>query len=413
MMRRAINAAIVFGSFFWFVQAHDAGAATLRVLYRFTGGSTGETPFGRLAMGADGTLYGTTVFGGDGTCSQGACGVVFKVPRHGPESVVYSFKGHNDGGMPYSGVIIDEAGNLYGTTSEGGGKNCSGYGCGTVYRISPDGTESILYSFQGGADGTTPGSDLIADDAGNLYGTTILGGTSAQCGNLGCGTVFELSPDGTKTTLYSLPGGNNSYPSGALLRDDAGNLYGTSAAQETGTVFRVSPDGQGTTLHVFGGAGDGAGPRAGLIRDQLGQWFGTTPAGGSFQRCVGSGCGTVFRMNSDGGETQLYVFQGTRDGSGPLGGVVMDAAGNLYGGTTNQRQSHNCRHAMCGTLYKIAPNGMHSVLYTFKGKKDGASPQGTLILDKSGKHLFGTTTSGGGCQNFICDKGTVFELTLP
>lgn len=415
MIRRTINVAIALSSLFWFAHTatHDAAAATLRVLHRFPGGSTGETPFGRLALDADGNLYGTTVFGGGGSCYQGLCGVVFKVPRHGPESVVYAFKGHDDGGTPYSGVIVDRAGNLYGTTSEGGGKNCGGYGCGTVYRISPDGRESILYAFQGGADGDAPGGELIEDEAGNFYGTTIVGGTSAQCGNIGCGTVFKLSPDGTKTTLYSLPGGDNSYPHSVLLRDRSGNLYGTAAGAPTGTVFKVSPDGQGSTLHVFGGAGDGASPHAGLIRGLNGQWLGTTASGGSFERCIGVGCGTVFKLDANGEETVVYAFQGTKDGSEPIGGVVMDGAGNLYGGTTNERPSHNCRQAKCGTIYKIAPDGTHSVLYTFKGKRDGGGPQGALILDKSGKHLFGTTTGGGGCHDFVCDKGTVFEVTLP
>lgn len=414
-MRRAINAAIVLTGFCWFMQAAtgDARAATLRVLYRFPGGSGGETPFGRLALDADGNLYGTTVFGGGNPCSHGACGIVFKIAHHGPESIVYAFKGQRDGGTPYSGVIVDKAGNLYGTTSEGGSKNCSGYGCGTVYRISPGGRESVLYAFQGGADGATPGGDLIEDEAGNLYGTTILGGTSGRCGNLGCGTVFKLSPDGEKTTLYSLPGGDSSYPHGTLLRDGSGNLYGTAAGAPTGTVFKVSPDGEGVTLHTFGGAGDGASPHAGLVSDQTGALFGTTAAGGLLTRCRGEGCGTVFRLDPDGAETILHAFRGTKDGSNAVGGVVMDKAGNLYGATSSGTSAFNCHRGICGTIYKVAPDGTHTVLYTFKGREDGSDPIDTLIFDKNQKHLYGTASSGGGCHDFVCKKGTVFELTLP
>jgi uncharacterized repeat protein (TIGR03803 family) len=270
----------------------------------------------------------------------------------GPEQVLYAFQGGNDGSSPSSGLILDSSGNLYGTTENGGGgTDCSGNyaGCGTVFELSPNGsggwTETILYSFQGGSDGALPTSGLVFDQAGNLYGTTRFGGGTF-------GTVFELSPKGsggwTETILYTFT--NNSdgaYPQG-LIFDQKGNLYGTTVGggglcgggfNPCGTVFELSPNGSGgwteTSLYVFQVSDGIWNPNPGLVFDQAGNLFGTTPASGENGCVEGYGCGAVFELspNGSGGwkETLLFSFQGGSDGVGPNPGLMFDQAGNLYG----------------------------------------------------------------------------------
>ncbi|MGH8319123.1 MAG: choice-of-anchor tandem repeat GloVer-containing protein [Steroidobacteraceae bacterium] len=312
------------------------------VLYSFAGGTTdGLRPFAGLIMDSDGNLYGTT-FGG-GTNNGGT---VFKISSTGTESVLYSFKfkaGTTDGWGPFAGLIMDSAGNLYGTTFDGGTNNG-----GTVFKISATGTETVLYSFKGGTtDGDGPRAGLLMDSAGNLYGTTEFGGTNNG------GTVFKISATGAESVLYSFRGGTTDGANplyGALIMDSAGNLYGTTSVGgpgNDGTVFKISPTGAESVLYSFkGGAADGAIPDSGLVADGAGNLYGITSSGGANNR------GTVFKISGAGTESILYSFAGgASDGSGPVG-LMMDSAGNLYG-TTDFGGAYCVSQGGCGTVFKI------------------------------------------------------------
>jgi hypothetical protein len=293
-----------------------AAAPQETVLYSFKGGKDGNRPDAGLIMDTSGALYGTTSEGGtDGT--------VFKLtpPAAGQtvwtESVLYRFKGGRDGKFPNGSLIMDTSGALYGTTTDGG-TGCPGFECGTVFELTPPGageaewTESVLYSFKGGKDGKAPLAGLIMDTSGAFYGTTE-GAGIGRCsfsGGRGCGTVFELTPPGagetgwTESVLYHFKGGRNGkFPSGGLIMDTSGALYGTTTFGGTGkgTVFMLTPPGAGETewtesvLYRFQGGQDGASPAAGLITDTSGALYGTTLNGGTGCRSLG-GCGTVFRL---------------------------------------------------------------------------------------------------------------------
>ncbi len=368
-----------------------------KVLYVFRHALDGHQPMSGLITDSAGNLYGTTQLGGKNY------GTVFRLAPDGSETVLYSFAGGSDGAGPLAGLIADSAGNLYGTTAKGGGAGCGGHGCGTVFKLTPDGTETVLYSFAGGNDGISPVAGLITDSAGNLYGTTQLGGKNHF------GTVFKLAPDGTETVLYRFcfqgdPCTDGGSPYAGLIKDKAGNLYGTTAEGGTysgGTVFRLAPDGSETVLYSFARGSDGAYPKAGLIADSAGNLYGTTASGGG-TGCGGYGCGTVFKLAPEGTETVLYAFTGN-DGAYPEAGVITDSAGNFYGTTQQGGTNDN------GTVFKLAPDGTETVLYSFAGGSDGSLPFAGLIADKKG-HLYGTTSEGGStrCYGFGC--GTVFKL---
>lgn len=250
------------------------------VLHYFSGPDDGNSYAGLLRVGN--YLYGTTAN------YNGEDGVVFKLSiKDGFETVLHSFTGGSDGSGPYGTLIADRAGNLYGTTSAGGASNY-----GVVFKIAPDGTETVLYSFTAGPDGDTPYGGLVLDKAGNLYGTTGLGGGHGE------GAVFKLAPDGTESVLYSFTGGaDGGLPVGSLLMDKKGNLYGTTysfGTNDNGAVFKVAPDGTETTLHTFTGGTDGSQPWGGLI-ETGGYLYGTTTLGGG-TGCGGTGCGTIFRV---------------------------------------------------------------------------------------------------------------------
>jgi uncharacterized repeat protein (TIGR03803 family) len=219
------------------------GAAT--ILYSFAGGAAdGANPYSGLVLDPEGNLYGTTSHGGSGTGCSGGCGVVYKFAPDGTETVLYNFTGGADGADPQASLVLDGAGNLYGTTYQGGGAGCSGVGCGTVFKVTPGGTETVLYSFAGGLDGAQPFPGVILDAAGNLYGTTYDGGGSG-CGGDGCGTVFKVTPSGSETILYSFTGGaDGGLPMAGLVMDGQGNLFGTASTggfDGFGVVFEVTP----------------------------------------------------------------------------------------------------------------------------------------------------------------------------
>ncbi|HEY4115452.1 MAG TPA: choice-of-anchor tandem repeat GloVer-containing protein [Rhizomicrobium sp.] len=371
--------------------AGATNANPYKVLYRFGATPTDAgQPDGGLYLDGAGNLYGASASGGDGYFR----GAVYRIAPDGIESVLYSFKGVSagDGQGPNSNLIADANGNLFGTTGNGG-QGCSGAGCGTVFEVSPSGAETVLYKFGGGADGENP-IGLVMDASGNLYGATERG-AGTGCDGSGCGTIFRLAPDGTETVLYKFNGANDGqYPVSRLLLDEQGNLYGATAGQNQpgGTVFKLSPDGTLSTLHTFSGGADGAAPASGLTFGKHGELYGTTILGGG-SGCGGAGCGTIYKINRDGtGEEVVHAFNGA-DGSDPESEVVLDKRGNLYG-TTYSSGEHNW-----GVIYELTHDGSYNVLYNFCSRgecRDGANGigRGGLVLD-SHNHLFGTTEQGG------------------
>jgi uncharacterized repeat protein (TIGR03803 family) len=333
------------------------------------------------------------------------CGTIFKLTKDRKESVLYAFKGGSDGSGPFGTLMMDSAGNIYGTTLDGGsGAGCDNgsNGCGTVFKLAPDGTETALYAFQGGADGYFPESNVVMDSNGNLFGSTGGGGIfNANCGD-GCGTIFEVQANGTKTALYQFQGGSDGAgPFGPLIADSAGNLYGTTGGGggcDCGTVFEITPSGHETILYVFQGGADGFEPLGGVISDGTGNFYGTTISGGARAH------GVVFKVPAGGGsESVLYNFASSSDGADPRAGVIMDASGNLYG-TTWAGGGRGCEEWNgCGTVFKLAPDGTETVLARLKGKH-GEAPVAPLLLGKQGE-LLGTTSAGG------TDKdGVIFEV---
>lgn len=379
--------------------ASPAGAFT--VLFSFAGGTDGAYPSSRLVRDSAGDIYGTTDEGGNDSCNPPrGCGTVFALAGGG-ESVLHAFSGGTGDGSFPGALIKDRRGNLYGTTEAGGGDGCNnGYGCGIVYKLAADGTESVLYRFAGGTDGAFPHS-LVRDKAGNLYGTTVWGGGTG-CGGTGCGTVFKLASDGNETVLYAFTGGSDGAEPGNLIQDEAGNLYGTTAEGGTacgcGTVFKLAPKGTETVLYAFTGGSDGAQPDD-LIPGDTGNFFGTTGEGGNDSCNAPRGCGTVFELMSNGVESVLHAFAGS-DGKYP-NGVVMDTVGNLYGSTFEGGGRGGNGN---GIVFKLLPDGTERGLHR-STERDGINPDDDLNQDKEGRLLYGTTELGG-----THGYGVVFEL---
>jgi uncharacterized repeat protein (TIGR03803 family) len=371
-----------------------AGQATEKVLYQFAGDSTGAVS--SLLRDSAGNLYGTTFDGG-----TAGVGTVFKVDPTGTQTVLYNFTGINgDGAYPLGGLLMDNLGNLYGTTTAGGGGEA-----GTVFKVDSTGKETILYSFSSfnTTAGTQPEAGVIMDSAGNLYGTAGGGGTgSCNDPNFsgGCGVVFKLDPTGKETVLLSFTGSaDGSHPLGGLLMDSLGNFYGTTSAGgagNVGTVFKLDPTGHETVLHAFAGktGGDGANPHDTLVMDNAGNLYGTTLSGGATDK------GVIFKQTSTGQETVLHSFTGTTgDGAEPQAGLVLDSAGNLYGTTLSGGTADK------GVIFKSTSTGQETVLHSFTGTTgDGAEPQAGLVLDSAG-NLYGTTWLGGAAGG-----GTIFKL---
>lgn len=421
--------------------------AQFTTLYSFTGGADGGYPYD-TPLYSNGSLYGTTFAGG----VNPSWGVVFKMTTAGVEKTLYSFGTNpNDGANAYDSLVRDSAGNLYGTTQEGGTDIV-----GTIFEVTKTGKESILYNFfwQGGLTGFYPEAGLILDGAGNLYGVTNGGNNS------GGGIVFQLTPTGTFNVLYSFTNGlDGGGPSAALMMDTSGNLYGTTnsgGASAYGTVFEMSPEPAGgcptgsntgngwceTVLYSFTGGTDGGLPNASLIFDSSGNLYSTTLVGGiascSFpSEAPTTGCGTVYKLspapasgcavgtNPGNGwcETPLYAFSGAPDGSVTTAGLVMDSGNNLYGTTEFGGSSG------VGTVFELSPetasgcsvgtnagNGWcETVLHAFTGAYpgDGGYPLGGLAIDKEG-NLYGTTSAGGyDGECSTCGYGTVFMVSAP
>jgi uncharacterized repeat protein (TIGR03803 family) len=398
-----------------------AEAQTETVQYSFTENGSGYSPFS-VTFDAAGNLYGTLIYGGSGVCPNktDGCGTVFELSPNGSggwtRKTLHNFPTNgSDGYDPEAKLILDAAGNLYGTTLNGGSRHY-----GTVYELMPQGngkwTEKILHTFSNdGTDGKYPWAGLVFDAAGNLYGTTFEGGTFTVCPG-GCGVVFELSPSEngkwTENILLDFGSGyTNAYSPdlGSLIIDSAGNLYGTSGGGGTygsGTAFELSPAAGGswteTTLHNFGGAGDGAFPQGGLAFDASGNLYGTTSAGGAY------GFGTAFQLTPAGGgnwtETIMHSFdQETGDGTLPRANVIVDSAGNVYGTTLEGGASD------IGMVFELSPgiggSWTETVLHSFQDNGlDGETPGPSLTFDSSG-NLYGTTYDGG-----VKKGGTVFKI---
>jgi uncharacterized repeat protein (TIGR03803 family) len=387
---------LILGTLAFTLFALAAQAQTFSLLYTFTGQADGGHPFAGLVEDGAGNLYGTTGEGGSGTFCDSNCGTVFKLDTSDNETVLHSFgEASTDGEYPkYDSLVLDGVGNLYGTTGYGGI-----YSSGTIFRLSPTGKETVV-PFNGEANGGFPYGGLIATAAETAYGTTTLRGSG--CAPYGCGTVFEVNSTGNETVLYSFTGTpDGEYPYAGLVRDASGNLYGTTpygGAFGAGTVFQVSAAGKETMLYSFcsqSGCTDGQTPYAGLVRDTSGNLYGTTLNGGT------SGAGTVFQVSAAGQETVLHSFcslNDCADGQLPYAGLVRDSAGNLYG-TTYQGGTD-----LHGTVFELDPTGKLTVLYSFTGGADGGNPWAGLLRDSDG-NLYGTTYYGG-ADGF----GTVFKI---
>ena len=383
--RGALTLAVLSGLLL--IAARPVHAQTESVLHSFAAnGTDGYNPYAGLAIDTAGNLYGTTNVGG----ASGA-GTVFQVTPTGTETVLQSFGGAEGANPYFSGVVRDKAGNLYGVTSQGGAN-----GFGMVFKLTPTGTETVLHSFAtDGKDGYRPYASLAMDTAGNLYGTTNSGGASSN------GTVFKITPSGTETVLYSFKGGTdgcNPFKAGVVI-GKKGVLYGVTSgcgANAVGTVFKVTRTGTETVLHTFANGGtDGFNPYAGLVLDKTtGNLYGTTFYGGA------SDAGTVFMVTPTGTETVLHSFAlDGKDGYHPYASLVLDKTGNLYG-TTNVGGVNGL-----GTAFKLTPSGTETVLHSFANDgSDGYSPYAALVLGKKGI-LYGTTELGGGLGH-----GTVFKI---
>jgi uncharacterized repeat protein (TIGR03803 family) len=377
----ALMAAVVlcFGA----VTTQSAQAQTLHVLYNFAGSSDGGDPYASLIRDGAGNLYSTVDYGG-----SSFAGAVFKVAPNGTETVLYSFSGGADGAYPFSPVVRDGAGNLYGTTSMGGSANA-----GVVFKVDPNGTETVLHSFIGGQDGVTPIGGLLRDKAGNLYGTTSQGGTSND------GMLFKITPRGKEIILHTFTGGtkDGKYPSyTSLLTDAQGNLYGVTeegGAADGGILYKLSTSGKLTILHSFkGGTTDGCNVLGTPFMDAAGNFYGTTSS------CGAHTLGTVWKVSASGKEKVLHSFAGgTTDGEYPLAGVIVDAKGNVYGNTETGGS------ADVGTVYEISKTGKFTLLHSFNGT-DGKYPYGSFVQNAKGT-LFGTTQNGG-----TIGYGTVWKI---
>ena len=407
--------------FFVLTLVTTAAAQTFTVLHEFTGGQDGFLPLSGLTLDRAGNVYGTTTYGANRSC-LGGCGTVFRISRAGVFTTLYRFHGL-DGTAPEANVTIASDGTLYGTT-EFGGPN----GTGNVYRLQPPTRamgnatatwrETVIHTFGDYHDGlgVLPWwGSLIFDDAGNIYGTTSSGGTG-PCSSGGCGTVFELSPSNgawTYSVLYRFTcGADGATPFSGVAIDAQGRLYGTGDGSQTcpgGTAYQLVNTGSGwteNTMHQFQNLDDGGEPVGGLVLDAAGNAYGVTGNGGT------SGCGGVVYQLSPRGLgwsfIPIYCLVGPMAG-GSESAMTMDAAGNLYGTTTFGGANRK------GSVFKLTRTSggwTYTGLHDFTGGADGSTPVGTMALDADG-NLYGTSQNGGsgGTCDFNTGCGVAWKIT--
>jgi len=381
--------------------------ASIDILHDFAGApKDGSTPYSPVIRDSAGNLYGTTYWGGENDN-----GAIYKiVPSSKVTTLLYSFKGGKDGAGPYGGLIQDAVGNFYGTTVGGGD-----FGVGTLFQLNAAGAEKVEASFRVDTSGAYPYGGLIIDSAGNIYGTASYGGkgTCKLNGNKGCGTVFEISPSNgvfERKILHNFTGqtvgGDGAIPMGALLLDPQGNLYGTTylgGRHNKGAVFKIEASGKESVIHNFGEGPDGILPAAGLIRDFDGNLYGTTYYGGLYTM------GAIFKIDTSGKESVLHSFGLGSDGQNPAASLLMDAKGSIYG-TTQYGGSLSCSILPgfgCGIIFKVGADGAETILHNFKAEGDGAFPTASLIPDGQG-NAFGTTTVDN--KDSIMTFGTAFKI---
>ncbi len=350
------------------VPARGQVAATLKNIAAFRG-SNGTLPSGALTLGSDGDLYGTTSNGG-----AFGYGTVFKATPAGVVTTLYSFGTGNDGSEPVAGVIQGSDGNLYGSTSGVVGLTTQRNN-GTIFQLTPAGVLTTLHRFSNTAAGA-----LIQGRDGNFYGTASADGTISFV------SIFRITPDGNFTALYTSASTDGQFPDGKLLQGSDGNFYGVTHSNSypyRGTVFRITPDGRLTTLYTFSGGSDGDFSNGGLVQTADGNFYGTTVNDGTFHH------GTVFRLTPTGVLTTLHQFTGG-DGESLQAGLTLAADGNFYG-TTNSGgvNSNDSTYFGFGTLFQITPTGALTTLYNFGGD-EGTSPSGALVQGANG-HFYGTT----------------------
>jgi uncharacterized repeat protein (TIGR03803 family) len=391
-------------------------AEQFQVLHTFTDRADGADPYAGMIIDAKGNLYGTTNQGGkSGSCYPefSGCGTVFELSpsKSGWKfKTLYTFQGGQDGQGPYGEVMFGPDGSLYGTTVNGGNPTCPS-GCGSIFSLKPakkTWTETVLYDFQGDTDAYYPTGNLAMDSSGNLYGTTYIGGAD------GPGTVYELTNSGgtwTESIVWSFTAqADGANPYSGVVIGSGGTLFTTTTSggiNLSGTVDELTKSGNTwseQTLYEFeGNDTTGADPFAGLLLDPSGALIGATEYGGTHKG------GTVFRLTPSGGEWDIapvYSLRAKSCCNGPAANLIMDAAGNLYG-TTQGNPGVNY-----GTVFKLTlkdDRWVIKVLHTFTGGSDGGTPMGALVLDSSG-NIYGTTLLGG-LQNQEGGYGVVFEIT--
>jgi uncharacterized repeat protein (TIGR03803 family) len=368
-------------------------AFTAHTLYSFGEKSNDALgPNGALVQGKDGNFYGISSTGGTGggPMSKGGftgAGAVFKITPSGTEIILHAFADTAADGANPRGLTQGSDGNLYGTTLNGGANSR-----GTVFELTPGGVMTILYSFPGGNDGDHPAAGVIQANDGNFYGTAINYFENSN------GMVFELTPEGILTRLHSFASSptDGVFPQGSLLLGSDGNLYGTTSdggPNNLGTVFKVTPNGVETILHSFGGTpADGAAPNLGVVQGADSNLYGTTSKGGT------NGYGTVFKLTPDGVETVLYSFSGTGDGAYPTTALVQGSNGNFYGGTYSGGVS-----AGSATIFELTSAGVVTSLYSFPSAANSV----TNLVNGSDGNLYGTTYQGG-----THESGTFFRFRL-
>jgi uncharacterized repeat protein (TIGR03803 family) len=349
-------------------------------VYGFTGLTDGSTPYGSLLLGSDGNLYGLSYVGG----LYGG-GEAFRIAPDGSKTLLYSFGAGTDGTNPHGSLIQGSDGNFYGVTAYGGT-----YGHGVAFALSASGIESVLYSFGAGADAQDPYGSLLQANDGNFYGMSVHGGT------YGAGAVFVVSSQGSELVLHSFGGtGDGQTPFGSLIQASDGNLYGMTAAggaYSSGVAFRVTLQGSESLLHSFGFGSDGANPAGSLVQGSDGNFYGLTRDGGAF------GSGALIKLQPDGSEAVLVSLGGGADGANPFGDLLVGSDGNFYALTRNGGASG------AGAVLQITSVGTESVLYSFAADPDGAAPYGSLTETADGS-LWGMTSAGGSGGT-----GTIFRI---